>query len=147
MGHNASRRGAANLGMPLMIAAFIVIGGFLYWLYLQAEAERQLELQEAARIAAEEAEREAMGEILAPSALQLDASPYEGRIVSLEDVEVASAQVPHLLSIIAERPGSLVITHAHRQDVILALIATSESVTFPLVPGVLLTGAAALPAA
>lgn len=91
MGHNASRRGAANLGMPLMIAAFIVIGGFLYWLYLQAEAERQLELQEAARIAAEEAEREAMGEILAPSALQLDASPYEGRIVSLEDVEVASA--------------------------------------------------------
>ena len=64
----------------------------------------------------------------------------------VDNVEVASAQVPHLLSIIAERPGSLVITHAHRQDVILALIAASESVTFPLVPGVLLTGAAALPA-
>lgn len=90
MGQNASRRGAANLGMPLMIAAFIVIGGFLYWLFLQAEAERQLELQEAARIAAEEAERDAMGEILRPELLQTDASPYVGRIVSMEDVEVAS---------------------------------------------------------
>ena len=91
MGHNASRRGAASLGMPLMIAAFIVIGGFLYWLFLQAEAERELELQEQARIAAEEAEREAMGNILDPEDLQMDASPFVGTVVSLEDVPVASA--------------------------------------------------------
>ena len=90
MRYNASRRGAASLGVPLMIAAFLVVGGFLYWLYLGAENERQIELQEEARIAAERAERDAMGEILNPTAIQMDASPYVGRIVSLEDVEVAS---------------------------------------------------------
>lgn len=84
----ASRRGAANLGIPLMIAAFIVIGGFLYWLFLQAEAERQLELEAAARIAAEEAEREAMGQILDPAQVQTDASPFLGRTVTFEDIEV-----------------------------------------------------------
>ena len=41
---NASRRGAANLGMPLMIVAFIVIGGFLYWLNLQAVEEQAVEI-------------------------------------------------------------------------------------------------------
>lgn len=90
MRDNASRRGAANLGIPLMIAAFIVIGGFLYWLFLQAEAERQLEYEEAARIAAEEAEREAMGQILDPAQVQMDASPFVGRTVTFEDIEVAS---------------------------------------------------------
>ena len=39
MGDTASRRGAANLGMPLMIVAFLAILGFLYWLNLQANAE------------------------------------------------------------------------------------------------------------
>ena len=33
---NASRRGAVDMGMPLMILAFIVIGGFMYWLSGQA---------------------------------------------------------------------------------------------------------------
>ncbi len=89
MGQNASRRGAANLGMPLMIAAFVVVGVFMYWLYMQSEAERQLELQEAARVAAEQAERDAMGQILDVTALQMDASPYMGRIISVEDAAVA----------------------------------------------------------
>jgi hypothetical protein len=40
MPDNASRRGAADLGMPLMIVAFLVIGGFMWWLSGQAEAER-----------------------------------------------------------------------------------------------------------
>ncbi len=40
MPSKASRRGAADPGMFLMIIAFAVIGGFMYWLSDQADAER-----------------------------------------------------------------------------------------------------------
>ncbi|NNF12659.1 MAG: hypothetical protein HKN72_05530 [Gemmatimonadetes bacterium] len=47
MPKNDSRRGATNLGTPLMIVAFVVIGGFMYWLSAQAAAERaQREIDE-----------------------------------------------------------------------------------------------------
>ena len=36
----SSRRGASNMGVPLMILTFILIGGFMYWLSGQAAAER-----------------------------------------------------------------------------------------------------------
>ena len=36
----ASRRGAVDMGTVLMVVAFAVIGGFLYWLSGQAAAER-----------------------------------------------------------------------------------------------------------
>ena len=52
---NASRRGAADMGMPLMILAFIVIGGFMYWLSGQAAAER------ASRVVEEVPEEEETG--------------------------------------------------------------------------------------
>ena len=88
MADNASRRGAANLGVPLMIAAFLVIGGFLYWLNLQA-AE-----QEAAQIVEEEvpvATPTIEGAVVVAAAdIQLDASPYEGQMITLEGLPVAS---------------------------------------------------------
>lgn len=40
MPENASRRGAADMGMILMIAAFAVMGGFMYWINGQAADER-----------------------------------------------------------------------------------------------------------
>jgi len=40
MPENASRRGAVDMGMPLMILAFIVILGFMYWLNVQAQADK-----------------------------------------------------------------------------------------------------------
>ena len=46
MADNASRRGAVDMGTPLMILAFAVIGGFLYWLNGQAAAERALDIVE-----------------------------------------------------------------------------------------------------
>ena len=52
---NASRRGAADMGMPLMIIAFLVIGGFMYWLSGQAAAER------ASRVVEEVPEEETSG--------------------------------------------------------------------------------------
>ncbi len=46
MPDNASRRGAVDLGMPLMVVAFAVIGGFMYWLNGQAANERALQIVE-----------------------------------------------------------------------------------------------------
>ena len=43
---NASRRGAADLGMALMVMAVLVIGGFMYWLMGQASERRELRLLE-----------------------------------------------------------------------------------------------------
>jgi hypothetical protein len=40
MPENASRRGAADMGMILMIAAFAVMGGFMYWISGEAADER-----------------------------------------------------------------------------------------------------------
>ena len=52
MSDNVSRRGAADMGMLLMILAFAVIGGFMFWLNGQAAAERQAQLDAAAARAA-----------------------------------------------------------------------------------------------
>ena len=90
MADNASRRGATNLGMPLMILAFATIGGFLYWLNSQAEqdlAERQAYAYSVA--AAEEAERN-RPPLIDPERIQMDASGYEGRDIRLEAMPVAS---------------------------------------------------------
>ncbi len=84
---NASRRGAANLGMPLMIVAFIVIGGFLYWLNLQAAEEQAAEINEAQ---AEQTEDFPGATLVAAVDLQIDPTPYEGQQIRLEGLAVAS---------------------------------------------------------
>jgi hypothetical protein len=88
MGDKASRRGAANLGMPLMIVAFLAMAGFLYWLNLQAKAEA------ASRAVQEDVPVEASGPVagtLVPGEdLQVDPSPYEGMTIKVEGLTVAS---------------------------------------------------------
>jgi hypothetical protein len=91
MGDKASRSGAANLGMPLMIVAFLAIFGFLYWLNLQGqalEAEKQAAIREAA--AADSAESDLGAISIEASQIQMDASPYEGQMVRLDSLPVAS---------------------------------------------------------
>ena len=88
MAENASRRGAANLGMPLMIVAFIVIGGFLYWLNLQAAEERASEIEE--ETAAETTAGLSGGTLVAATDIQTDATQYEGQEIRLEGLAVAS---------------------------------------------------------
>lgn len=86
MGDKASRRGAANLGMPLMIVAFLAIGGFLYWLNLQAQADA------ASRAVIEDVPEEAgpmAGTVVPGADLQTDPSPYEGMTIKVEGLSVA----------------------------------------------------------
>jgi|SRR5690606_24383557 len=92
MADNASRRGATNLSMPLMIAAVVVIGGFLFWLNGQTAMERAVRQATADSVAAAEEERRATPGVttVAASALQMDATPYEGQRVRVEDLPVAS---------------------------------------------------------
>ena len=88
MGDTASRRGAANLGMPLMIVAFLAILGFLYWLNLQAKAEA------ASRAVQEDVPEETgaamSGSVVPGEDLQTDPSPYEGMVIVVEGLTVAS---------------------------------------------------------
>jgi hypothetical protein len=80
MSDNASRRGAADLGMPLMILAFLVIGGFMFWLNGQAAAEKQAQADAAAALlAAEEAENAAATvETVAIGDIEVDPTPFVG---------------------------------------------------------------------
>ena len=91
MPDNASRRGAVDMGVPLMILAFLIIGGFMYWLNGQAANERELRIVEEAAAAAAEAEaRATRAATVAPEDLQMDASPFEGDEVTLPELNVAS---------------------------------------------------------
>ena len=79
MSDNASRRGAVDLGMPLMILAFLVIGGFMFWLNGQAAAEKQAQADAAAALAAAEEERAAATvETVAIGDIEVDPTPYVG---------------------------------------------------------------------
>ena len=80
MPDNASRRGAVDMGMVLMVVAFATIGGFLYWLNGQAAAER------AAAEAMEEVVEEAPDPgitTVAGEDIQMDATPFEGEEIRL----------------------------------------------------------------
>ena len=91
MPDNASRRGAVDMGVPLMILAFLIIGGFMFWLNGQAQNERELRIVEEAAAAAAEAEaRATRAATVAPEDLQMDATPFEGDVVSLPELNVAS---------------------------------------------------------
>jgi hypothetical protein len=74
--------------MPLMIVAFLAIAGFLYWLNVQAKADA------AARAVEEDVPEETaapMGGILvAGEDLQTDPSPFEGQVIRVEGLVVAS---------------------------------------------------------
>lgn len=90
MADKASRRGATNLGMPLMILAFAVIGGFLYWLNGQA-AREVAEQQAYADSVAEAEEREAnRPPVIDPEQIQMDAEPFEDDSITVESLPVTS---------------------------------------------------------
>jgi hypothetical protein len=91
MADHASRRGAADLGMPLMILAFAVLGGFLYWLSGQVATERALTAAADSAAAAEAApEYTGTAQTITGEQIQMDAAPFLGEEVRLVDMPVAS---------------------------------------------------------
>lgn len=87
----ASRRGAADLGLPLMIVAFLAMLGFLYWLNLQAQAERAAkEAALAEEPVAEETVDVSSAVTILASDLQGDPSSLVGSMIRVENVPVAS---------------------------------------------------------
>lgn len=86
MGDNANRRGAVDLAMPLMVLAFMVIGGFLYWLNGEAAEQNALSIVEEA------APEEVVGiaTTVAPADLQVDATLFEGQLIRVAGLTVSS---------------------------------------------------------
>lgn len=85
MPKNGSRRGATNLGTPLMIVAFVVIGGFMYWLSAQAAAERAMQEVEETPVDTMPSVR-----VVPIEDVQSDASPLVGEEIRLQGINVAS---------------------------------------------------------
>ena len=90
MTQQASRRGAVEMGTVLMIAAFAVIAGFIYWLNGQAAAERALDIVEDSIANAVEDDPFAAAVPIGAADIMLDASGFEGQLVRLEPQLVAS---------------------------------------------------------
>lgn len=91
MTEQASRRGAVEMGTVLMIAAFAVIAGFLYWLSGQAAAERaQVEIMEDSIAAMADNDPYADAIPISANDITMDASGYEGQLVRLAPQTVAS---------------------------------------------------------
>jgi len=86
----ASRRGAVEMGTVLMIAAFAVIAGFIYWLSGQAAAERELDIVEDTAAVAMDDDQYASAIPISASDIMLDASGYAGQLVRLEPQTVLS---------------------------------------------------------
>jgi hypothetical protein len=89
MPDNASRRGSVDLGMPLMILAFLVIIGFMYWLNVQSAADKASRVIE--EVPEEEVATDMAGVPLADvTAIGTDPATFEGETVSGAGYAVAS---------------------------------------------------------
>lgn len=88
MTDQASRRGAVEMGTVLMIVAFAVIAGFLYWLNGQAAQERALDIVEDTTSAMVDDYDAAIP--IGASDIMTDASAYEGQLVRLQPQTVLS---------------------------------------------------------
>lgn len=82
---NDSRRGAANLGLPLMVVTFLLVGGFMYWLYVTAEPTQPQEVD-----VVEEQPDDFVGISVTPEELKTGAENFVGEYVRLRDVPVSS---------------------------------------------------------
>ena len=81
-----SRRGASNLGIPLMIVAFALMGGLVYWLSITAEPTEVVVVEE------ESPEDTFMGTELEAAVLESpQITGYEGLMVRVADVPFAQA--------------------------------------------------------
>lgn len=87
MPENGSRRGAVELGTILMVVAFAVIGGFMYWLNGEAAIEKALKLVEEVEVVEEE---NTTATDVVSDALRLGGAEFEGQEIRLSSFIVAS---------------------------------------------------------
>ena len=92
MAEKASRRGAVDLGMILMVLSFAVIGYFLFWLQGQAAIERAATavVEDTADIEPDDPAMAGATSIVAADVMT-GAGAFEGQLVRMEPTEVASA--------------------------------------------------------
>ncbi len=88
MAEKASQRGAVDLGVILMVLAFAVIAGFMFWLNGQAAQERIVEIIEEPP--EEVVDEFASATIVLPTDLQPDASALEDQLIRIQGIDVAS---------------------------------------------------------
>lgn len=81
------RRGATSMTVPLMLGAFVLLAGFLYWLSLNAEPTAPPEITEEDPVEEEMVE----SQVVDPSAFETGTAGYTGLVVRLDDVNVAQA--------------------------------------------------------
>lgn len=93
MADKASRRGAANTGVLMMILAFVAMGIFLYWLNIQSQKQKAVEVREDSAAAAANAEANAAvpgAQTVAPADLQSDPGKYDNQLIQLTGLAVGS---------------------------------------------------------
>lgn len=136
---NASRRGAADLGMLLMFMAFVVIGGFMYWLKGEADAQRELRLvEDTTEVATDDV---GTATTVAAADLQTDPTLFEGQNIRVAGLAVLSTlgtqgfwlqlpnQNPFLVSMSEQvMAEGLVLSAGQPASVIGVLYAMSDSV-------------------
>lgn len=86
MAHSASRRGVTNLGIPLMLLSFLLLGGFLYWLNVTAEPTQAIIVEDDTT-----PEMDTSGATAVEAgALAVSPGQWVGQRIRLADVDVAS---------------------------------------------------------
>ncbi len=91
MADKASRRGAASLGVPMMILAFVAVGVFLYWLSIRSAKEKAVEIHEdSVALAANAAANTAIpgATIVSPDTLQSRPGFYDNQLVQVSGLNV-----------------------------------------------------------
>ncbi|HSM05770.1 MAG TPA: hypothetical protein VK858_14230 [Longimicrobiales bacterium] len=81
-----SRRGATNLGVPLMLVTFLLIGGFMYWLYITAEPTEPVMVEEVD----DGSDMDTAGSTAVdPQELKTGAEAYTGQLIRLQGLAVS----------------------------------------------------------
>jgi hypothetical protein len=83
-----SRRGAANLGLPLMLATFALIAGFMYWLSVTAEPTQPA----VEEVVEDEPAESTRGTLVPVDDLKVATiTSYEGQLIRVQDVILSSS--------------------------------------------------------
>ena len=81
-----SRRGASNLGIPLMLVTFLLLGGFMYWLYVTAEPTEPVVVEETDDASAMDTSGSTAVD---PQDLKTGADAFTGSVVRLPALAVS----------------------------------------------------------